>query len=53
MINKGQFRKETRTQKDYSSAFKLQVADEVEKGELNQVNSAVAAIIIRKIDLCV
>ena len=36
MINKGQFRKEKRTQKDYSLAFKLQVVDEVEKGELNQ-----------------
>jgi hypothetical protein len=32
MINKGQFRKEKRTQKDYSLAFKLQVVDEVEKG---------------------
>jgi transposase len=36
MINKGQFRKEKRTQKDYSLAFKLQVVDEVEKGELNR-----------------
>ena len=36
MINKGQFRKEKRTQKDYSLAFKLQVVDEVEKGDLNQ-----------------
>lgn len=36
MINKGQFRKEKRTQKNYSLAFKLQVVDEVEKGELNQ-----------------
>lgn len=36
MINKGQFRKEVRTQKDYSLAFKLQVAEQVEKGELNQ-----------------
>lgn len=36
MINKGQFRKEKRTQKDYSLRFKLQDVDEVEKGELNQ-----------------
>jgi transposase-like protein len=36
VINKGQFRKEKRTQKDYSLTFKLQVVDEVEKGELNQ-----------------
>ena len=35
-MNKGQFRKAKRTQKDYSLAFKLQVVDEVEKGELSQ-----------------
>jgi transposase-like protein len=34
MINKGQFGVPKRTQKDYSLAFKLQVVDEVEKGEL-------------------
>ena len=36
MINKGQFRKEKRTQKDNILAFRLQVVDEVEKGELTQ-----------------
>lgn len=35
-MNKGQFRVPKRTQKDYSLAFKLQVVDEVEKGELSQ-----------------
>jgi transposase len=35
-MNKGQFRVPKRTQKDYTLAFKLQVVDEVEKGELNQ-----------------
>lgn len=35
-MNKGQFRVAKRTQKDYTLAFKLQVVDEVEKGELNQ-----------------
>jgi transposase-like protein len=35
-MNKGQFRVAKRTQKDYSLAFKLQVVDEVEKGELTQ-----------------
>jgi transposase-like protein len=39
MINKGQFRVPKRTQKDYSLAFKLQVVDEVEKGELNQMQA--------------
>jgi hypothetical protein len=33
-MNKGQFRVLKRTQKDYTLAFKLQVVDEVEKGEL-------------------
>lgn len=36
MINKGQFRVAKRTQKDYSLAFKMQVVDEIEKGELSQ-----------------
>ena len=35
MQNKGQFRKTKRTQRDYRLAFKLQVVDEVEKGELS------------------
>ena len=35
-MNKGQFRVHKRTQKDYTLAFKLQVVDEVEKGELSQ-----------------
>jgi transposase len=35
-MNKGQFRVPKRTQRDYSLAFKLQVVDEVEKGELTQ-----------------
>ena len=35
-MNKGQFRVAKRTQKDYTLAFKLQVVDEVEKGELSQ-----------------
>ena len=35
-MNKGQFRVAKRTQKDYTLAFKLQVVDEVEKGELTQ-----------------
>lgn len=35
-MNKGQFRVPKRTQRDYSLAFKLQVVDEVEKGELSQ-----------------
>jgi transposase-like protein len=35
-MNKGQFRVRKRTQKDYTLAFKLQVVDEVEKGELSQ-----------------
>lgn len=35
-MNKGQFRVPKRTQKEYSLAFKLQVVDEVEKGELSQ-----------------
>ena len=39
MVNKGQFRVPKRTQKDYSLAFKLQVVDEVEKGELNQMQA--------------
>ncbi|HSU50929.1 MAG TPA: hypothetical protein VLJ41_10075 [Segetibacter sp.] len=38
-MNKGQFRVSKRTQKDYSLAFKLQVVDEVEKGELNQMQA--------------
>jgi transposase-like protein len=36
MINKGQFRVAKRTQKDYTLAFKLQVVEEVESGELSQ-----------------
>lgn len=32
-MNKGQFRVPKRTQKDYSLAFKLQLIDEVEKGD--------------------
>ena len=35
-MNTGQFRVVKRTQKDYTLAFKLQVVDEVEKGELSQ-----------------
>jgi transposase-like protein len=35
-MNKGQFRVAKRTQKNYTLAFKLQVVDEVEKGELSQ-----------------
>ena len=35
-MNKGQFRVARRTQKDYTLAFKLQVVEEVESGELSQ-----------------
>lgn len=35
-MNKGQFRITKRTQKDYTLAFKMQVVDEIEKGELSQ-----------------
>jgi transposase-like protein len=35
-MNTGQFRVPKRSQKDYTLAFKLQVVDEVEKGELTQ-----------------
>ena len=35
-MNKGQFRIAKRTQKDYTLAFKMQVVDEIEKGELSQ-----------------
>lgn len=35
-MNKGQFRVSRRTQKDYTLAFKLQVVEEVESGELSQ-----------------
>ncbi len=35
-MNKGQFRVPKRTQKDYTLAFKLQVVEEVESGELSQ-----------------
>lgn len=35
-MNKGQFQVAKRTQKDYTLAFKLQVVEEVEKGELSQ-----------------
>lgn len=35
-MNKGQFRVPKRTQKDYTLAFKMQVVDEIEKGELSQ-----------------
>ena len=35
-MNKGQFRVPKRTQNDYTLAFKLQVVDEVEKGDLSQ-----------------
>jgi transposase-like protein len=36
MNNKGQFRVRKRTQKDYTLAFKLQVVEEVETGQLSQ-----------------
>lgn len=36
MINKGQFHVRKRTQKDYTLAFKLQVIEEVESGQLSQ-----------------
>lgn len=36
MISKGQFRVRKRTQKDYTLAFKLQVVEEVESGQLSQ-----------------
>ncbi len=36
MISKGQFPVRKRTQKDYTLAFKLQVAEEVESGQLFQ-----------------
>lgn len=35
-MNKGQFRVAKRTQKDYTLAFKLQVVEEVESGQLSQ-----------------
>lgn len=35
-MNSGQFRVPKRTQKDYTLAFKMQVVDEIEKGELSQ-----------------
>lgn len=35
-MNKGQFRVRRRTQKDYTLAFKLQVIEEVESGQLSQ-----------------
>ena len=35
-MNKGQFRVTKRTQRDYTLAFKLQVVEEVESGELSQ-----------------
>lgn len=35
-MNKGQFRVRKRTQKDYTLAFKLQVVEEVESGQLSQ-----------------
>ena len=35
-MNKGQFRVPKRTQKDYTLAFKLQVVEDVENGELSQ-----------------
>jgi transposase len=35
-MNKGQFRVRKRTQKDYTLAFKLQVVEQVERGELSQ-----------------
>lgn len=35
-MNKGQFRVPKRTQKDYTLAFKMQVVDEIEKGDLSQ-----------------
>lgn len=35
-MNKGQFRVSKRTQKDYTLAFKMEVVDEIEKGELSQ-----------------
>ena len=36
MNNKGQFQVRKRSQKDYTLAFKLQVVDEVESGQLSQ-----------------
>lgn len=36
MNNKGQFRVRKRSQKDYTLAFKLQVVEEVESGQLSQ-----------------
>jgi transposase len=38
-MNKGQFRVPKRTQKDYSLAFRLQVVDEIEKGNLTYEQS--------------
>jgi transposase-like protein len=35
-MNKGQFRVRKRTQKDYTLAFKIQVVEEVESGQLSQ-----------------
>lgn len=35
-MNKGQFKITRRTQKDYTLAFKMQVVEEVESGELSQ-----------------
>ena len=35
-MNKGQFKVIRRTQKDYTLAFKMQVVEEVERGELSQ-----------------
>lgn len=35
-MNKGQFRVRKRTQKDYTLAFKMQVVEEVENGQLSQ-----------------
>ena len=35
-MNTGQFRVTKRTQKDYTLAFKLQIVEEVENGELSQ-----------------
>jgi hypothetical protein len=36
VMNKGQLRVAKRAQKDYTLAFKLQIVNEVEKGELAQ-----------------
>ena len=44
-MNKGQFRVSERTQKDYTLAFKLQVVDEVERGDQARMLSITFAFI--------